>query len=185
MIDKRNFIETVSGRRIHLPDTEPDNLSINDIAWGLSNVCRFAGQINHFYSVAQHSVNVSFLVPKEQALAALLHDASEAFLGDIATPFKMMMPIYYELEAHLMNAVAVKFLGRPKYAYTPEIKLADQIMLMTERDVLRTYPEGVTPDWGDLESVPRAFSNENIDLEPWEPKIAAALFLERFHQLTK
>ncbi len=56
-----------------------DDIDINDIAVSLSNICRFAGHLSHFYSVAQHAVLCSQLVPQEFAFEALMHDATEAY----------------------------------------------------------------------------------------------------------
>ena len=79
---------TYTGKEFYPLDPNPADIDIKDIAHALSNCCRFAGHIKSFYSVAQHSVIVSELCEPENALAGLLHDASEAYLSDIARPVK-------------------------------------------------------------------------------------------------
>ena len=71
-------ISTRSGRRLYLHNPNPSQILIDDIAHGLAHQCRFNGQTNQFYSVAQHSVMVSSILPLELKLAGLLHDAAEA-----------------------------------------------------------------------------------------------------------
>ena len=87
------FLQTVSGRRVNPFDPDPSQLDVEDIARALANVCRFGGHCRAFYSVAQHSVIVSELVEQrggdaEDVFAALMHDASEAYLGDMPHPIK-------------------------------------------------------------------------------------------------
>ena len=78
-----SYIATSTEKHIDFVNITPDQICIEDIARGLSNECRFAGQLESFYSVAQHSVYVSQIVPPEYALEALLHDAAEAYIKDI------------------------------------------------------------------------------------------------------
>ena len=75
------------------------------IAHGLSNVCRYGGQCPRPYTVAEHSVHVSHLVPPEYAFEALMHDASEAFIGDVVTPLKRKLPEYKKLEEELTTYI--------------------------------------------------------------------------------
>ncbi len=90
-----------SGHDIDPLNVKPADITIEDIAHGLSMTCRFAGQCRLYYSVAQHSVLVSTLVPESMALWGLLHDASEAYLGDIYGPLKQYLPNYLAIENHL------------------------------------------------------------------------------------
>ncbi len=85
------YLQTVSGRWVNPLDPDPDQLDIGDIARALANQPRFGGHCRVFYSVAQHSVIVSELVEQrggdaEDVFAALMHDASEAYLGTCRTP---------------------------------------------------------------------------------------------------
>jgi hypothetical protein len=166
-------IETYSGLYFDYLDPRPEAICIEDIAHGLSNNCRFAGQCHQFYSVAQHSVGVSLRVREEYALAALLHDASEAYLLDIPRPLKHMLffQAYRDLEGRVMAMVAEKFGFTLPFHYS--IKDADERMLCTEKRDLMGPDE-----W-------------NFGVDPYPEKITAmlpadakSLFLLRFSQLT-
>src|SRR5829696_7572546 len=85
-------IDTASGVRLDLDEPHPEDIRIEDVAGGLSKVCRFGAQTREYYSVAQHALLVRRLVVEaghpELALAALHHDSHEAYLCDIPTPLK-------------------------------------------------------------------------------------------------
>jgi len=85
-------VSTKSGRRVALLNPSPSQIVIGDIAHGLAHQCRFNGQTSKFYSVAQHSVLVASILPRELRLAGLLHDASETYLGDVVQPLKELLP---------------------------------------------------------------------------------------------
>jgi len=84
------YIFTFTGKKVYPLDLKEEDVNIADIAHGLANTARWTGQSAKFYSVAQHSVLVSDCLPREFALWGLLHDADEAYLGDIARPVKYM-----------------------------------------------------------------------------------------------
>ena len=86
-------------------------MSIEDIAHGLAFQCRFNGQTGTFYSVAQHSLMVMSLVPEELQFAALLHDAAEAYLGDMVKPLKNLFPECSRIEAHVMSIIGQCFVN--------------------------------------------------------------------------
>ncbi len=86
-----SFIKTFSGKHFYYDRINKDDIVINDIAVSLSNICRFAGHLSHFYSVAQHAVLCSQLVPQEFAFEALMHDATEAYCQDIPAPLKRLL----------------------------------------------------------------------------------------------
>jgi 5'-deoxynucleotidase YfbR-like HD superfamily hydrolase len=85
-----SFIQTLSGKRFDYINSTADDVDIEDIANALSNICRFAGHVPEFYSVAQHSVLCSQIVPPEFAFEALMHDAAEAYCQDIPQPLKLL-----------------------------------------------------------------------------------------------
>ena len=97
-----------SGRLLDLTNPEPDQIEIDDIAHGLAHTCRYAGQCDGFYSVAEHSVLVSYTA-RSAKLAALLHDAAEAFIGDLPRPLKLLIPQYKIIEMQLERAVFRRF----------------------------------------------------------------------------
>lgn len=145
------------------------------IAHGLSQICRFGGHTRAFYTVAQHSVIVSRLVPPEHALAALLHDAHEAFTGDIPAPLKSLLPDYRAIEDRCESAVRDLF-GVPQVMPSC-VKHADLVALATEqRDLMPEHddewavPRGIEPMVGHIVAVPAI--------------VARAMFWDRFCELT-
>src|SRR5918997_350860 len=115
------YLQTVSGRWVNPFDPEPDQLDAGDIARALANQCRFGGHSRVFYSVAQHSVIVSELVEErggdvEDVFAALMHDATEAYLGDMPHPLKHRSPLgaaFKQAEDHLELAIRERFGIKP------------------------------------------------------------------------
>lgn len=136
------WLLTRSGKHFDLVDPQPDMIDLVDIASGLGNECRYAGQCRYFYSVAQHSVITSQIVAPEHALEALLHDAAEAYLKDIPRPLKQLLPDYRAIEARVDAAIRQKF-GLPA-EQSQAVKDADLVLLATERRDL--MPQDPT-DW--------------------------------------
>lgn len=169
-----NWIATYTGRWIEPLNPDPQAIDIGDIAHSLSNQCRFTGHTRQFYSTAQHSVLVSNIVPKEFALWGLLHDASEAYVSDIARPVKHAVAefgeIYRKVEETLLKAVAERFgLSWPE---PDEIKVADKMMLRAEqRDLMANDPDPDKPIYSDT-------------IVPWLPAEAEVLFLGRYYELS-
>jgi hypothetical protein len=161
---------TYSGRRFDPIDPQPEMFDLLDIAHGLSQECRYAGQCRLFYSVAQHSVLVSQIVPPQLAFEALLHDATEAYIKDIPRPIKALLPDYRQLEARIDAAIRRRF-GLPEQP-SPEVKHADLVLLATERRDL--MPDTGGP-WASIQGI-----------QPMDKSIRAAhvgraksMFLER------
>jgi hypothetical protein len=144
-------IVTYTGRVIDPLDPDPDLINIRDIAHSLSQQCRFTGHTREFYSVASHSTLATLLVPEELKLTALLHDASEAYLSDLARPVKHGLGFgeaYREVESRLQECVADKF-DLP-WPFPEEIHDADDTLLRSEQrdlmpDALRVPGDSYTP----------------------------------------
>lgn len=166
-----NFIITNSGKRFYYEDITADSIDIQDIAHALSNICRFGGHVDTFYSVAQHSVIVSELVPKQHKLAALLHDASEAYLSDIVSPAKRMLNDYKALEKHVSLNIGSKFKVDTHHCY---IKAADLQALYAEAMLFFGTVDGWNID---------DFATK-LNIEPLGPAEAKLLFLEHYKRLT-
>ena len=164
-----------SGNTFDFLNPDVESFTIEDIAHALGQLCRFNGHTTKFYSVAQHLVLSSFLVPKEHALAALLHDAHEAFVGDVVTPLKLLLPDFKKIEDHIEEIVLAKF-GLP-FPLDPCVKHADLKMLCTEKRDLLAHPESV--NWTSLAGI----EPMSIKIDPMNPVEATYAFIERFYEL--
>ena len=173
-----NDILTYSG--IFFSPLKPriEDVRIEDIAHHLSNTCRFSGAVRSFYSVAQHSWYVSKMCDEKVAMEGLLHDATEAYINDIATPLKRApeFAAYKRAEESLADVIADAFrISRGGSHAHPSIKEADIRMLHTERrDLMPTTEYRWTPD---AEPYP------HMQLRPWAPQEAEKHFLHRYHEL--
>jgi len=169
-----SWIQTYVGIPFYPLDPRAEDINIIDIAHALSNLCRFAGHVNQFYSVAQHSVLVSLHCAPEDALWGLLHDASEAYCVDMPRPIKHspgLIP-YRKIEQDIMNCVAQRF-GLP-FQEPESVKQADLTLLYTEKRDLLTMHQ----DWGwKVEPLPDP-------IVPLSPEQARMTFINRFLQLT-
>lgn len=157
-----NSIRTYTGKVFDLKILDPESICIEDIAHALANTARFGGHLNKFYSVAQHSVHIAERVMKEFRLDALLHDASEAYLGDMPSPFKKMLPEFKLNEDRVMNVIAEKF--GFDYPLNDQVKFYDKILLQMEWDsfVEIKYP---------------------TKLEAWSPDFSEWRFLKMWEQI--
>ncbi len=145
------YLQTQSGRVIDVTDPKPEDIDIGDIAHALSQLCRFGGHTSRFYSVAEHSVRVSSIVPPEHALQGLLHDATEAYLVDMPSPIKRLLPEYYLLEQRLWHVIADKF-GVPREMHE-SVKEIDARICISEKIALVGGRTGLdSPAWLPLTS---------------------------------
>ena len=126
------MIYTHSGIVFDLLNPAPEMVSIVDIATSLARQARFNGHTMSFYSVASHSLFVSSRLPPRLQLAGLLHDAAEAYTGDIATPVKRLLKGYEELEDRILSAVQVRFSVDNLVPLHDKIREQDKVALATE-----------------------------------------------------
>lgn len=162
-----------SGATLDLLAPSTSDFTIDDIAHGLSQICRYAGQCKHFYSVAEHSVLVSD-VASGAALEALLHDAAEAFIGDVTRPLKQLLPEYKRIEDTLQLVIRHRF-SLPE-SQSPEVKQADLRVLAAEQ--AQIMPRGLS-QWASAAGISPAL----VQVQYLDPPTAKRLFLERFYAL--
>jgi hypothetical protein len=176
------FIETFTGQRFQPLSRKPQPIVIEDIARALSNQCRFFGHVKEFYSVAQHSVFCAAWVschggtPMEQAWA-LLHDGSEAYIGDLVTPLKASAygRAYLKAEKRIQRQVCRTF-GLPT-KMPAIVKKADAVLLATE---VRALKFNNPIHWDRLTEAPW----EELLFVPMVPNEAEQAFLNVFKGLT-
>ena len=175
-----NWMQTYTGKAYWPCDPRPQEIDIRDIAHHLSLLCRYTGACRRFYSVAEHSVIVSCLVPLEDALHGLLHDATEAYIGDLNRPVKHGpgMAAYRDIEARNWRAITDRF-GIPS-AMPTSVERADNDMLFHEQAALMA-PAPI--DWGMGALPPQGLRPDLI--VGWGPEEAEEVFLRRFEELNR
>lgn len=140
-MNEKSFMQTFTGKRFFPMEPHPEDFDILDIGHSLSLQCRFNGHCLCFYSVAEHCVRVSELLEKTHnsgmlTFWGLLHDASEAYLGDIVRPLKFHLPEYGKIEKNVEKSLIIGKFNLP-WPMPPEVKWADDVLLATEkRDLL-------------------------------------------------
>lgn len=174
-------IQTYTGKMVDPTNLKVDDIDIVDIAHALSNKCRFGCHCRVFYSVAEHSLRLSYHpeLPSEHALWGLLHDAAEAYIGDVTTPLKQKLRLRSEnvgldeLEQEILGTIASCYdlqpLGMPQIVNT-----VDQHMYATEAADLMTV---------DMSRWATGVANEERISRTYWPTAAKDKFLERFYDL--
>lgn len=170
-----DWIQTFTGKAFYPLDPRWEEVDPVDIAHALGMICRFGGHAKHFYSVAQHCVLMSYEVHPANALWALMHDAGEAYLGDMVRPLKKHMLTFRNAEAHLMGIICRRFGLDPicpleVIEADTRILCDERLALMTPCDKPWTLMDGVVP--------------LGVVIEPWGPKEAEVRYLERLRELT-
>lgn len=177
------WIQIYSGKPFPFLSPGVSDIDILDIAHALSMQCRFNGHVKKFYSVAEHSINVSYEVPEKHALAGLLHDAAEAYIGDMVSPLKDHMPEFREIE-HRIEAAIYRRFNVPLYSYEKEREVgrADRALLIHEGRTLLNNPS-LVDEWSFANNPD--YERKNVTaLECFSPQEAKAQFLARFDELT-
>lgn len=174
------WIQTYSGKKFDLIRPDAQLVDVEDIAHALSHVCRFNGHLKSFYSVGQHSVHVAEhltdLDPRIQ-LQGLLHDAAEAYVGDMVRPLKMTMPLFAGIEERIWEKICERFDFHDELH--PRVKQADDAMLVSEARDLMTVDR--LDEWG----INTQSSTVVERIIPWGPGEARARFLEAYYALER
>lgn len=173
--DRPDTIAVFSGGWIRPLDPNPDDIKIEDIAHALSNQCRFTGHTSTFYSVAEHCVLAMSIVAEADKLDTLLHDASEAYLADLARPIKKapgLGEVYLEAEAKLEQAIATRF--GTTFPMSAATRVADEIMLGVEIHSLMP---------SDFSSRFPSPPDDAPVVRCWSPRYAEEMYLEHFARL--
>jgi hypothetical protein len=169
-----SWIQTFTGRQFFPAAPRAMDIDIRDIAHSLAMQCRFNGHCARFYSVAEHSVRVSRAVGLAWAMWGLLHDAAEAYVGDLPRPVKQQLPAFSTMEDRILREIVSRF--GLSWPMPDAVREADDMLLVTEcRDLMLPPPA----PWG-IVADPLA---ERIEPVPGPPE-AERLFLDRFHALS-
>lgn len=175
------WLTTYSGKRFHFMRATEDDICIEDIAHGLSNICRYIGQCKPFYSVAEHGVRMAEILIKqgllECALLALLHDSPEAYINDMHSDFKRLMPLYMEVEARLLDVILDKYHVQRYPTLSAEVvKYVDVMIRTPEVHSLFNLKDDSLFSWGLLKC-------DYGHIRPWSHKKAEKKFLKMFRRL--
>lgn len=168
-------IRTYTGGHVYYFEPACSQISIEDVAHGLSMLCRFNGATKVFYSVAQHSVSVAEAIrrdggAKKEIFSGLMHDASEAFISDVPSPFKKFFPGFLEAEIRMEEWLAKRFLF--DFPYPKSVKYNDLRALATEmRDLMSESDEKQV-------DAPPFFTK----IKPLNPEDSKRLFLAYYNE---
>ena len=184
-----NWIETHMGHRVDPLRLQPEDADLGDIAHALSQLCRFTGHTDRFYSVAQHSVLVASKARNDlEALYFLLHDTAEAYIADIARPVKLRLDGIEQIEKSIHSVILEKlapeviavFKADPAQRYRMDILLTvvDTNMCLTEADQLIAQSD--ITDWARYLEGSRPY---DIDIVPLMPTGAEHSFLQEYFRL--
>lgn len=168
-IIEKSWVVTLSGQRFNILNPHPKDIRLEDIACSLARQARFNGHTRFFYSVGQHSCLGAQVSPtKDIAKQMLFHDATEAYIGDLVSPVKRLLPDFEIIEGRIHRAICEKFdleMPSPKV-----IKQIDRRLLATEvRDLITKDLKS----WGISEDEPYDFP-----VIPWPPEVTEARFLD-------
>ena len=175
MEQTKSSISIVGGGFFDLLDPERSDYEIEQIGHALSNLCRYTGHVTKFYSVAEHSVLVSQIITPKYALEGLLHDASEAFVGDVSSPLKKLLPEYQKIEDRIQKDISRRFFLQ--YPFPEDVHKADKQLYWSERKVIAPAVDKL---WH------KEFrASRKIEPQGWAPKVAYKRFISRYNELMK
>lgn len=170
-----NTIKVALGHYVDMVSPDPNSIDIFSISAALSKICRFGGHCPKFYSVAEHSVHAVTLAmkdlqPEDVLRAILLHDASEAYVGDMVKPLKLTMPQYVEAELRFERAIEQAF-EVSLSSHHETIKHYDRAMLKAEK--IAMWPQD-SEEWQGFSEI----DSRDVKLRYWLPGEAQRIFLK-------
>lgn len=163
-IDTHQII-TANGQVLDFTNVDPTAINRYDLARGLANVCRYSGQVTKFYSVAEHCILVARHAPLHLKPYALLHDAAEAYIGDVPRPVKLLCPEYKEVEGRVEEAILKRFGVLVSAWELPVIKELDNRALLLEAMSLKLVTDPRA--WLDVPGEPL-----DDEIQCWSPEEA-------------
>lgn len=179
MADYKNFkvdpwVNTYSGKKFDFLNTDPDSIDIYDIAWALSRQVRWLGHTDRPYTIAEHCCHVHDLFDEDcYRVQGLMHDASEAYMGDIPLPLKQLLPNYKRIEKEVMLAIANKF--EFSYPLDETVVEYDTRMLINEsEDIISLKAEPFTLVGERL---------NGVNIQCWTPTRGYSEFIQRAKDL--
>lgn len=181
-----SIFRTSTGVEVNMLKFSAKDVSLEDIAHGLSNICRYSGQCKTFYSVAEHSVHVSKFVEDLYSAAtpglikaAFLHDAAESYIGDVTTPLKQLCPGYKIIEHKFETAIIDRFKIPIGFSH-PVIRHCDTGMYHIEAQVL--MPDRDRPNSGSFDRM-FDYQDKLPRISCFPPEQAKKFFLDRASEL--
>lgn len=173
--DPKGWIQTFTGKQFWPCDPRPEDVDIDDIAHHLAVLTRFTGATREPYSIAQHCCLVANNVPPRDKLWGLMHDAAEAYLGDLASPTKRNPALsgFRLMEDKILDAVTIRF--GLSGGIPPSVHYADRRALLAERRDLLSYRADWSP-WEGIEPFPDT-------VKPWPWHEAETTFKDMFYAL--
>jgi uncharacterized protein len=162
------WIRLNSGRKFHFLNPSTREIVIEDIVHVLSRIPRFNGHTIKPYYVLQHLCLCHDIAPDECKREALGHDFSEAYLHDISSPLKSLLPQYKEIEYRVEAAIARKF--KLQFPYPSSVKAVDMRLLVSEMKWLMPC--------SDHKLLP--FEPLSKKITPWSSEKCKTEFMNRF-----
>lgn len=166
----RSKMSVGSGKFVDPLNLQDDDIHINDIAFSLGKTCRFNGHCIGHYSVAEHCVIMTKIVPEQARVWALMHDAAETYCGDLIIPIKRHLPEFNGMEDTIHEAIIRKYNINVTDEIHAQVKAADRWMGMKEIQLLfAKHPER------DAEII--AAMTELMSEHPWLPSRSLRYYL--------
>jgi uncharacterized protein len=169
-----NTIKVSAGHYVDLANPDPATIEIDSIASALAKICRFGGHSPKFYSVAEHCIHATNLavasgVTGEALLAVFLHDAAEAYIGDVVKPLKWIMIDYMVTEQRIEGAI--------EEAFSVDFELHKDVIKRFDRAMLRAEKLGMWPGDSEMWSGFADAEAFDVPLAFWSPEEAENHFL--------